>query len=129
MQSMLDLSFLPQVIKSKILLYYWSYGTPSAIVMYQEIKEFKTKCKDNSLWFAKVDYIYNHRIYLLQKSTRCPFKVLCDLRLAIIDNNLLNGITNDILKAMQKNVVNNQYILTTNTLLQLLEEEEEILIY
>ena len=66
---------------------------------------------------------------MLQKSISCPFKVLCDLRLAIIDNNLLNGITNDILKAMEKNVVNNQYILTTNILLQLLEEEEEILIY
>ena len=113
---------LPKDIKSKILLYYLSYGTPSANAMHPEINN---KCKGNSLWFAKVDYIYNHRIYFLQNSTSCPFAVLCDLRLAIIDNNLLNGKTNDILKAMGKNVVNNQYILTKNTLLELLEEEKE----
>lgn len=140
MQSILDLLFLPQDInllkdlnlpqdiKSKILLYYWSYGTPSANIIRLKIKDTIINQK-TSLWFEKVDYIYNHRIYLLQKSTRCSFNIICDLRLAIIDYNILNGITNDILKAMQKNVINNQYTLTKNTLLQLLEEEEDMLIY
>jgi len=126
MQSILDLPFLnlPQEIISKILLFYWSYGTPSAIIMRSE-----NKCKGNSLWFANVDYIYNHRIYLLQNSIGCSFDAICDLRLAIIDHNLLNGITNDILRSLQKNVINNIHTLTKNTLLQLLEEEEKNLIY
>ena len=115
---------LPQEIISKILLYYWSYGTPSANIMRSE-----NKCKGNSLWFTNVDYIYNHRIYLLQKSIGCSFDAICDLRLAIVDHNLLNGITNDILRSLQQNVINNIHSRTKSKLLQLLEEEEKNLIY
>ena len=117
---------LPKDIKSKILLYYFSYGSPSANAIHSEINN---KCKDtiinqaNSLWFANVDYTYHNKKYMLHKSIGCPFEVLCDLRLAIIDYNILNGTINDTLKASRINIIRNKYTLTKNILLQLLEEE------
>lgn len=112
----------PQDIKSKILLYYLSYGSPSATIMHPEINN---KCKNttNSLWFANVDYTYHNKKYMLHKSIGCPFEVLCDLRLAIIDYNILNATINDTLKESQQNIIRNKYTLTKNILLQLLEEE------
>lgn len=126
---MLDLvASLPQDIKSKILLYYLSYGSPSAQIIRPEIIK---KCRNNSvtIWFANVDYTHNHRLYMLQKSIGCSFDIICDLRLAIIETNIENGRTTDILKSMRKNVINNIHTLTKNTLLQILEKEEENLIY
>jgi hypothetical protein len=113
---------LPQDIKSKILLYYLSYGSPSANIMREKIKD-TTINQTNSLWFANVDYTYNNKKYMLHKSIGCPFEVLCDLRLAIIDNNILNGPINVTLKGSQKNIIKNKYTLTKNILLQLLEED------
>jgi hypothetical protein len=126
---MLDsITLLPQDIKSKILTYYLSYGSPTAKIIQSEIIK---KCKNNSvtIWFANVDHIYNHRIYMLQKSIGCSFDVICDLRLAIIENNIENANTTDILKQIQKNVINNINTLTKYALERVLEEEEQLLIY
>lgn len=119
---------LPQDIKSKILIYYWSFGSSTAKIIQPEIKD---KCQNasSSLWFANVDYIYNHRIYMLQKSIGCSFDVICDLRLAIIEHNIENDRTTDILQSMQKNVINNICIRKKYNLLQILDEEAENLIY
>jgi hypothetical protein len=123
-----QVNLLPQDIKSKILSYYLSYGSPTAKIIQPEIIN---KCKNNSatIWFANVDYIHNHRTYMLQKSIGCSFDVICDLRLAIIKHNIENGIITDILISMQKNVIKNLYVLTKHMLLHLLEEEAENLIY
>jgi hypothetical protein len=128
MQIILDLPFsnLPHAIISKILLYYWSYGSPTAKIIQSEIIN---QNKGNSLWFANVDYIHNHRIYMLQKSIGCSFDAICDLRLAIIEHNIENGRTTDILMSMQKNVIKNLYVIKKNALLHLLKKEAENLIY
>jgi hypothetical protein len=126
---MLDLvASLPEDIKSKILMYYLSYGSPSVVIIRPEIIK---KCLNNSvtIWFANVDYTYNHRIYMLQKSIGCSFDAICDLRLAIIETNIEKGRTNDILNAMRKNIINNINTLKKNILLQVLEEEENNLFY
>ena len=129
MQIILDLPFsnLPQAIISKILLYYFSYGTPSAVLMRSEIIN---KCRNNSvtIWFANVDY-YTHanKKYMLSKSIVCPFEVLCELRIALIDNNIENGTADNILKLRKINLIDNIKTLTKNTLLQILNEEKEIL--
>jgi hypothetical protein len=121
-------ALLPEDIKSKILIYYLSYGTPTSIIMRSEIIK---KCKNNTatIWFANVDYTHNHRLYLLQKSIGCSFDTICDLRLAIVETNIKNGRTNDLLKKIQNNVINNLYIIKKNDLLRVLEEEEEDLFY
>jgi hypothetical protein len=123
---------LPDAIKSKILTYYLSYGSPTAQIIQLEIKD---KCQNisSSLWFVKVDYVYNHRTYMLQKSIGCSFEAICDLRLAIIENNLHrnnseNDSTSDILKSMRKNVNNTIKTITQNYLLRTLEEEKKILL-
>jgi hypothetical protein len=123
-----QVNLLPQDIKSKILSYYLSYGSPTAKIIQPEIIN---KCKNNSatIWFANVDYIHNHRTYMLQKSIGCSFDVICDLRLAIIENNIENANTTDILKQIQKNVINNINTLTKYALERVLEEEEQLLIY
>ena len=113
---------LPHDIKSKILLYYLSFGSPSANIIRVKIKDTIIN-QTTSLWFANVDYTYNNKKYMLHKSIGCPFEVLCDLRLAIIDNNILNGTINATLKESQKNIIRNNYTLTKNILLQLSEEE------
>ena len=108
---MLDLvASFPDDIKSKTLLYYLSYGTPSAIAMRPEIKN---KCRNNTItsWFANVDYYtFSNKKYLLNKCIGySPFKVISELRLAIIDNNILNGTLDNNLKTIYINVVNNIY--------------------
>ena len=130
---MLDsITLLPDAIKSKILTYYLSYGSPTAKIIQPEIKD---KCQNisSSLWFIKVDYIHNHRTYMLQKSIGCSFEAICDLRLAIIETNLHrdnseNDSTSDILKAMRKNVNNTIKTITQNYLSRTLEEEKKILL-
>ena len=118
---------LPQDIKSKILLYYFSYGTPSAVLMRSEIIN---KCRNNSvtIWFANVDY-YTHanKKYMLNKSIGCSFEVLCELRIALIDNNIENKTADAFLKSRKINLIDNIKTLTKNTLLQILNEEKEIL--
>lgn len=127
-----QVNLLPQDIKSKILSYYLSYGSPTAKIIQPEIIN---KCKNNSatIWFANVDYIHNHRTYMLQKSIGCSFEAICDLRLAIIETNLHrdnseNDSTSDILKAMRKNVNNTIKTITQNYLSRTLEEEKNILL-
>jgi hypothetical protein len=117
---------LPQVIKSKILIYYLSFGTISANAIRKEIND---KCRNNtiSLWFANVDYIINYNAkYMLQKLIRigCEFQVICDLRLAIIDNNILNGTLDNVLRARQIDIIKMKRTITKHDLLRLLREEE-----
>jgi hypothetical protein len=51
----MDISILPPDIQSKILTYYFSYGTPCSKLIKKEIND---KCKNNTvtLWRAKIDY-------------------------------------------------------------------------
>ena len=123
---------LPKDIKSKILLYYFSYGSPSANAIHSEINN---KCKDtiinqaNSLWFANVDYTYHNKKYMLHKSIGCPFEVLCELRLALISSNILNGTADKHLKSRRIILTDNINLIKKNTLLKLIDEEAEILLY
>ena len=123
---MLDLVyFLPDDIKSKILIQYLSYGTPSAKIIRSEIK---SKCRNNtiSLWFANVDYYtLSNKKYLLNKCIGySPFKVICELRLAIIDNNILNDTVDNNLRTSYINIVNNINTITKNDLLRIIDEEK-----
>lgn len=117
---MLDLvkfSLLPDVIKSKILTYYLSYGNPCAKLIRPEIIN---KCRNNSitLWFANVDYfIQPNQKYMLNKSLGCPFEVLCELRIALIDNNILNGTADNYLKSRRRPINNNLNTIKKNDLL------------
>jgi hypothetical protein len=126
-----QVTLLPQDIKSKILTYYLSFGSPCAVILRPEIIN---KCRNNSvtIWFANVDYcIHANKKYMLSKSIGCPFEVLCELRLALLDNHIENGNGNEInfFKSRKINLINNINTLTKNNLLQILEEEAEILIY
>ena len=126
---MLQVINLPQDIKSKILTYYLSFGTPSAIALRPEIIN---KCRNNSvtIWFANVDYCtHANKKYMLTKSIGCPFEVLCELRVALIDNNIENGTADISLKLRKTNLINNIKTITKNSLLRVLEEEAENLIY
>jgi hypothetical protein len=120
---------LPQDIKSKILIYYLSFGSPTAAALRPEIIN---KCRNNSvtIWFANVDYfVLTNKKYMLNKSIGCNFEVLCELRIALIDNHIENGNTDNNLKSRRVNLINNIKTLTKNTLLQLIDEEAENLIY
>jgi hypothetical protein len=119
----MNLSILPSDIQSKILSYYLSYGTPSCKLIKQEIND---KCKNNSisLWRAKIDYeIRPGKKYMLQKYALIgTWDVLWDLRLAMLEydpksNASIKHFCIDGAKALKK-----------NTIIQLLEEEEEILL-
>ena len=127
---MLDLvATLPQDIKSKILTYYLSFGSPSAVALRPEIIN---KCRNNSvtIWFANVDYCtYTNKKYMLNKSIGCPFEVLCELRLALIASNILNGTADKHLKSRRIILTDHINLIKKNTLLQLIDEEAENLIY
>ena len=115
---------LPQEIKSKIIVYYFSYGTPCSKIMRPEIIN---KCRNNSvsLWFAKVDYISCNKKYMLHNSIGCDYETLCDLRLAIIGNNEIN----ELFKIKQVSIMSFLKRIKKIQLLQLLEEEENNLLY
>jgi hypothetical protein len=120
---------LPQDIKSKILTYYLSYGSPSAIAIRPEIIN---KCRNNSvsIWFANIDYCtFTNKKYMLNKSIGCPFEVLCELRLALIANNILNGTADKHLKSRRIILTDHINLIKKNTLLKLIDEEAEILLY
>ena len=127
---MLDLvATLPQDIKSKILTYYLSFGSPSAVALRPEIIN---KCRNNSvtIWFANVDYCtYTNKKYMLNKSIGCPFEVLCELRLALISSNILNGTADKHLKSRRIILTDHINLIKKNTLLKLIYEEAEILLY
>jgi len=121
---------LPHEIKCKIKSYYLSFGSPGAVAIRPEIIN---KCRNNSisLWFANVDYYTSdNRKYMLNKAIGCPFGVLCDLRIALIDNNNENGtLSADIfLKTRRANLIHHRNTLTKNELLRLIEEEGEIIL-
>ena len=109
---------LPQEIKSKIIVYYFSYGTPCSKIMRPEIIN---KCRNNSvsLWFAKVDYISCNKKYMLHNSIGCDYETLCDLRLAIIGNNEIN----ELFKIKQVSIMSFLNRLKKIQLLKLLNEE------
>ena len=119
---------LPHDIKSKILLYYLSFGSPSANIIRVKIKDTIIN-QTTSLWFANVDYTYNNKKYMLHKSIGCPFEVLCELRLALIASNILNGTADKHLKSRRIILTDHINLIKKNTLLQLIDEEAEILIY
>jgi hypothetical protein len=127
---MLDLvASLPQDIKSKILTYYLSFGSPSAAALRPEIIK---KCRNNSvtIWFANVDFCtHANKKYMLSKSIGCSFEVLCELRIALIDNHIENGLADNNLKSRRVNLLNNIKTLTKNNLLRILDEEAKNLIY
>jgi hypothetical protein len=74
---------LPQDIQSKICIYYLSYGTYISNVIHKEIYE-KCMGRPISLWSAQ------NKKYMLYNYVDCPYNVLCDLRLAIVNNDPSN---------------------------------------
>ena len=119
----MDISILPLDIQLKILTYYFSYGTPCSKLIKKEIND---KCKNNqtTLWKAKIDYeIRPGKKYMLQKySMLGTWDVLWDLRLAILEYNPKNN------SSIKHFCIDGAKVLKKNTILKLLEEEEEILL-
>jgi hypothetical protein len=120
----MDISILPPDIQTKILTYYFSYGTPCSKLISQEIND---KCKNNTvtLWKAKIDYeIRPGKKYMLQKYALIgSWDVLWDLRLAILeyDSISVKNINH------KKFCMDGAKVLKKNTILKLLEEEEILL--
>jgi hypothetical protein len=119
----MDISILPLDIQSKILTYFFSFGTPCSKLIKKEINN---KCKNNmdSLWKAKIDYeIRPGKKYMLQKYAMVGnWNVLWDLRLAILEYYPKN---NPSIKCF---CIDGAKVLKKNTILKLLEEEVEILL-
>ena len=119
----MDISILPPDIQSKILTYYFSYGTPCSKLIKKEIND---KCKNNTvtLWRAKIDYeIRPGQKYMLQKYALIgTLDVLWDLRLAIIEYEPKNQISN-----MKYFCIDGAKTLKKNTIIKLLEEEDILL--
>jgi hypothetical protein len=121
----MNISILPRDIQSKILIYYFSYGTPCSKLISQEIND---KCKDNTvtLWRAKLDYeIRPGKKYMLQKYAieGGNWDVLWDLRLAMLEYDPKNQ--NSTIKHF---CIDGAKTLKKNTIMKLLEEEEDILL-
>lgn len=119
---------LPQDIKSKILTYYLSFGSPCTKIIRPEIIN---KCRNNSitLWFANIDYfIQPNQKYMLNKSIGCPFEILCELRIALIDSNILNRTADNYLISRRMPINDNLNTIKKNDLLRRIEEEEEIIL-
>ena len=114
---------MPLDIQLKILTYYFSYGTPCSKLIKKEIND---KCKNNqtTLWKAKIDYeIRPGKKYMLQKYAMVgTWDVLWDLRLAILEYNPKNN------SSIKHFCIDGAKVLKKNTILKLLEEEEEILL-
>ena len=119
----MNISILPQDIQSKILTYYFSYGTPCSKLIKQEIND---KCKNNTvtLWKAKIDYeIRPGKKYMLQKYAMVGrWDVLWDLRLAILEYDPKNNAS------IKHFCIDGAKVLKKNTIMKLLEEEVEILL-
>ena len=120
----MNISILPRDIQSKILIYYFSYGTPCSKLISQEIND---KCKDNTvtLWRAKLDYeIRPGKKYMLQKYAieGGKWDVLWDLRLAMLEYDPKNN------PSIKHFCIDGAKTLKKNTIMKLLEEEEDILL-
>ena len=119
----MDITLLPLDIQSKILIYYFSYGTPCSKLIKQEIND---KCKNNTvtLWRAKIDYeMRPGKKYMLQKYAMVgTWNVLWDLRLAILEYDPKNN------PSIKHFCIDGAKLLKKNTLMKLLEEEVEILL-
>jgi hypothetical protein len=119
----MDISILPPDIQSKILTYYFSYGTPCSKLIKQEIND---KCKNNTvtLWKAKIDYeIRPGKKYMLQKYAMVgTWDVLWDLRLAILEYDPKNN------PSIKYFCIDGANLLKKITIMKLLEEEVEILL-
>jgi hypothetical protein len=120
----MDISILSLDIQSKILTYYFSYGTDCCKLIKQEIND---KCKDNTvtLWRAKIDYeIRPGKKYMLQKYAMVGgnWHVLWDLRLAMLEYEPKNN------PSIKHFCIDGAKILKKNTIIELLKEEEEILL-
>ena len=120
----MDITILPQVIQSKILTYYFSYGTPCSKLIKKEIKN---KCKNNTvtLWRAKIDYeIRPGKKYMLQKYAMVGnWDVLWDLRLAMLEYYPKNQNSN-----IKHFCIDGAKVLKKNTIMKLINEEEDILL-
>lgn len=119
----MDISILPQDIQTKILTYYFSFGTPCSKLIKEEIND---KCKNNTvtLWKAKIDYeIRPGKKYMLQKYAMVgTWDVLWDLRLAILEYDPKNN------SSIKHFCIDGAKVLKKNTIMKLLEEEVEILL-
>jgi hypothetical protein len=119
----MNISSLPPDIQSKILTYYFSYGTPCSKLIKHEIND---KCKNNTvtLWKAKIDYeIRPGKKYMLQKYAMVgTWDVLWDLRLAILEYDPKNNAS------IKHFCIDGAKVLKKNTIMKLLEEEVEILL-
>ncbi len=120
----MDISILPQAIQSKILSYYFSYGTPCCKLIKQEIID-KYKNNPTSLWKAKIDYeIRPGKKYMLQKYAMVgTWDVLWDLRLAMLEYESIS--VSNINK--KRFCIDGANTLKKNTIIQLLEEEQILL--
>jgi len=120
----MDISILPQDIQTKILIYYFSYGTPCSKLIKKEIQN---KCKNNmiSLWRAKIDYeIRPGKKYMLQKYAMVGnWDVLWDLRLAMLEYDPKNQNSN-----IKHFCIDGAKVLKKNTIMKLINEEEDILL-
>jgi hypothetical protein len=120
----MDISVLPFEIQTKILLYYFSYGTLCSKLIKQEIND---KCKNNtvSLWKAKIDYeIRPGKKYMLQKYALIgSWDVLWDLRLAILEYESIS--VSNINK--KRFCMDGAKVLKTNTLIKIIKEEKNLL--
>ena len=120
----MNISILPLDIQLKILTYYFSFGTPCSKLIKKEIND---KCKNNTvtLWNAKIDYeIRPGKKYMLQKYAIVGnWDVLWDLRLAMLEYDPKNQNSN-----IKHFCIDGAKVLKKNTIMKLLEEEEEILL-
>jgi hypothetical protein len=120
----MDITILPQDIQSKILTYYFSYGTICSKLIKKEIND---KCKNNtiSLWRAKIDYeIRPGKKYMLQKYAMVGnWDVLWDLRLAMLEYDPKNQNSN-----IKHFCIDGAKVLKKNTIMKLINEEEDILL-
>lgn len=127
---------LPYSIQSKIIVYYLSFGTTSANAIrnysdkigltikrkkaneLNEITEEKEEKEGKTFWRLQV---INNREHMIRHDRPCPYEVLCDLRIAILDSEhcdipgkrMLTGIVN--LFRLDS---------TTARLLKIIQEEE-----
>ena len=76
------LAQMPDSLQSKIMTYFFSYGTAIANVVKQIAKDSINECI-TTLWFAK---IHAGDARIMSHYTDCPFDIMCDLRLAVIEH-------------------------------------------
>ena len=75
------LQFLNDLVRSKIMTYYLSYGTPVSHAIRALITQ-KITDPTTTLWRAIID---NNRLYMLNNYFGSNYDTMCELRLCIIE--------------------------------------------